>query len=272
MGIMIAIPAGEFVMGISAEQAENFVREFFQPQTDVSPYLFFKEVPQHTVKVESFEISKLETTNQEFQEFVDSGGYQNSQFWKELLTIEELNTDFERWERIKLFQDRSGKPGPATWTDGRFPEGKGNEPVEGVSWFEATAYCRWKNLRLPSEAEWEYAARGRDRRTFAWGDNKDLVPKPPQGQKTELKNAGSAEYDVSPFGVMDLSGNVSEWVDDVWHPYPNSPIGELKKVDPSYGITRGGNYLVNAAQYRVTYRQREARLTRSIGLGFRCAR
>src|SRR6185437_10729315 len=112
MGIMIAIPAGEFVMGISAEQAEIVVSQFFQAETDVNPYLFYKEVPEHKVKVESFEIGEYETTNQEFKEFVDSGGYQNPQFWNELSRIHELNTDLEGWERIQLFKDRSGKAGP----------------------------------------------------------------------------------------------------------------------------------------------------------------
>ena len=272
MSMMITIPAGEFVMGITANQAERIVADLFAEGADISPYLFYKEVPEHTVKVESFGISKLETTNQEFKEFVDSGGYQDRELWKELLSIRDLNTDLEGWERIGLFTDRTGKAGPATWTDGTFAEGKGEFPVEGVSWFEANAYCRWRKGRLPKEAEWEYAARGTDGRMFAWGNNKDLISKPEAGKTNEVKAAGSTPHDVSPFAVMDLSGNVSEWVADVWHPYPDSPIGELKKVDESYGITRGGNYLVTAAQYRVTYRQREARLTRSIGTGFRCAR
>src|SRR5205085_4781087 len=101
-------------------------------------------------------IAKYPTVNLEFKKFVDDGGYQTKEFWIELLEIASLNTDLEGWERIGLFQDRSGRPGPAAWTDGSY-QAKDHQPVEGISWFEAKAYCRWKNLRLPSEAEWEYA-------------------------------------------------------------------------------------------------------------------
>ncbi|MCI0415845.1 formylglycine-generating enzyme family protein [bacterium] len=253
---MLFIPGGEFEMGISPQEAENLVREFFHPDDEINPYLLYTETPNRKVRVQDFSISKYEITNREYKEFVDAGGYANKDLWRELVSIQELNTALMGWERIELFRDHTGNPGPASWENGTYPEGTADHPVNGVSWFEAMAYCRWKKCRLPTEAEWEYAARGADQRMFPWGNSTDV---------------GVLE-DKSPFGVVDMAGKVSEWVAETWYPYPNSPLGKLEKVEEEYGIIRGGNYLSEAFQMRTTYRERTSRLDTSMPVGFRCAR
>ena len=268
----ISIPSDEFLIGISAEQAEKVVQDFFPADADINPYLFYKEVPKHKTSVKAFQISKCETTNREFKEFVDGRGYETRELWTELMTISTLNTDLEGPARLELFRDRTNHYGPANWIDGSFPPEQADHPVECISWFEATAFCRWKKLRLPSEGEWEYSARGQDQRVFPWSNDKHLICKWPSFLTRQPSRVASNNDDRSIFGVMDLGGNVSEWVADAWHAYPNSPIGQLKQIDEAYGILRGGNYLGVAAQYRATYRQREPRLLRSLGIGFRCCK
>src|ERR1051326_3811212 len=140
MSEFISIPAGEFFMGISKEEAEKIIRDFFPPEADISPYLFYNEVPEHKANVQAFSISKFETTNEEFQEFVNAGGYQKKELWEELQTISNLSTDLDGWERINLLKDRSGRFAPANWENGSFPKNQADHPVQCVSWFEAVAY------------------------------------------------------------------------------------------------------------------------------------
>lgn len=267
---MLFIPRGEFIMGINKEQAEEIVLKSFSASSDISPYIYYNECPAHSQKVRDFRISQTEVTNEEFQEFVDGGGYQKKELWRELVEAQNLNTDLTGWDRISLFTDATGKTGPSTWKNGRYPEGKGNHPVDGVSWFEAVAYCRWKKMRLPSEAEWEYASRGSDQRLFTWGNDPAVFQKWGTRQGAQSTAAGNIAEDRSPFGVMDLARNVSEWVSDHWYLYSGAPLDPIEE-DRAYGIVRGGDYFSQPPQMRTTYRARTERIERRAGLGFRCA-
>jgi formylglycine-generating enzyme required for sulfatase activity len=266
---LVLIPEGEFVMGLSEAEAEKVVKEFYGTAT-VSPRMYFMECPEHKVKVRAFRISKYEVTNQEFKEFVSDGGYERKEFWKELIVMPNINTNYTGMDRIRLFKDTTGKFGPATWENGSFPVGKENNPVEGVSWYEAVAYCRWRKLRLPSETEWEYAARGNDKRRFPWGNDPSAASKWSEGDHTS-KPVGSVPEDRSPMGLLDMGGNVWEWTSDAWYPYPNSPVGELEKPDDTFGIIRGGTYQSSWIEMRTTFRRRMERLDRRPMNGFRCA-
>jgi formylglycine-generating enzyme required for sulfatase activity len=268
---MLYIPAGEFEMGISKEHADSLYKDFFPPESEINPSIFYNEVPNHKVRIGAFNISKFEVTNREFKEFVDDGGYAKKELWKELLSVE-LSINPVGWDRIELFKDSSGATGPSTWVNGSYGDGKADHPVDGVSWFEAIAYCRWKHYRLPSEPEWEYSARGTDQRMFPWGNSFEVISDWGDKQAAESSAAGSIAEDKSPFGVMDLARNVSEWVADVYSPYPGSPLGELEKLDEEYGVIRGGMYTSIAYQMRTTARQRHKRMDRGRGIGFRCAK
>ena len=268
---LVLIPEGEFVMGLSTEEAEQVVKDFYKPDVTVSPRMYFMECPDHKVKVRAFRISKYEVTNQEYKEFVSDGGYERKEFWKELIVSPNLNTHYTGMDRIGLFKDTTGKFGPATWANGTFASGKENHPVEGVSWYEAVAYCRWRKLRLSSEAEWEYTARGNDRRRFPWGNDASVASKLTTKEHLASKPVGSVPEDRSPMGVSDLGGNVWEWVTDSWYPYANSPVGELEKPDDTFGIVRGGTYQSSWAEMRTTHRRRMEKLDRRPMNGFRCA-
>jgi iron(II)-dependent oxidoreductase len=266
---LVLIPEGEFVMGLSEAEAEKVVKDFYGNAT-VSPRMYFMECPEHKVKVRAFRISQYEVTNQEYKEFISDGGYERKEFWKELIVMPNVNTSYTGMDRIRLFKDTTGKFGPATWENGSFPAGKENHPVEGVSWYEATAYCRWRKLRLPSETEWEYAARGSDKRRFPWGNEPSVASNWSEGDHTS-KPVGSVPEDRSPMGVLDMGGNVWEWTSDSWHPYPNSPVGELEKPDDTFGIIRGGTYQSSWIEMRTTFRRRMEKLDRRPMNGFRCA-
>ena len=268
---MILIPAAaEFIMGITKQQAESAITEFYAPAAEISPYQFYVEVPEHEVKVNSFLISKNEITNADFRQFIEGGGYENEDLWQELVQAKKINTDLPGFKRIQAFVDMSGNPAPRGWKNSMFPSGKENHPVEGVSWYEAAAFCRWRKMRLPSEAEWELAARGKDKRLFPWGNDAAVVSKWGKRQAAESTPVGAVEEDASSFGIMDMARNVSEWVQDTWYLYPKSPV-DAQPITEADGILRGGTYTSLRPEMRTTYRRKMDRLMRPYGIGFRCA-
>ena len=259
---MLFLPAGEFQMGVSVEQADEFANYFLNLQAGNNPYLFYNEIPAHPMKIKSFLISKKEVTNQEYFEFIEAGGYQRSEYWKELIAAKELNLTGAGFDRIQSFVDRSGNAGPSIWNNGKYSSGKAENPVEGISWYEAVAYCRWKKVRLPSEAEWEYAARGTDQRIFPWGNAYDVLK--------EIQTGAAAKQDKSPFGVCDLATNASEWINDSWTLYPGCPLA-TQNYDEPMGIVRGGNNYSSLYERLTTFRRMLSKVERPAGVGFRCA-
>jgi len=210
---MCDIPSGKFVRGSTQEQIQYFAGLCSQANIKCATDNFIDETPQKEVYLSAFRIDQYETTNREFQEFVDATGYK---------TMAELKGESDVWnDTIRKFvrtagADWSHPAGPGTSIVNRM-----NFPVVHVAWTDAKKYCEWVHKRLPTEAEWEKAARGTKGWLFPWGNtwaqsdetlgnyvHVDVAP--------PLAAVGSFPRGASPYGVQDMLGNVSEWVADLY--------------------------------------------------------
>ncbi len=304
---MVWIPGGTFMMGGDNDQADP------------------DEFPKHQVKLDGFWMDATEVTNAEFREFVEATGY---------ITIAERKPD---WEEIKK-QLPPGTPKPpdemlvpaslvfsspghqvnlndysqwwewkqgASWKHPTGPDsniqGKDDYPVVHVSWFDAMAYCEWAGKRLPTEAEWEWAARGgMEDKIYPWGNEHidEGDPKANSWQGTFPANnterdgfyglAPVKSYKPNPYGLYDMAGNVWEWCYDLYHyeyykelaksDLTINPKGPEESFDPQepYAVkrvTRGGSFLCNdsyCSGYRVARRMKSTQDTGLSHTGFRC--
>lgn len=234
---LVHIPAGYYIMGSPGRPAA-------EGRGDAD------EGPPHEVFVGDFYIDLYETTNAHYQEYLEA----------------------------------TGATPPLLWRRGVFPEALANHPVVYVSWYDAEAFCGWVGKRLPTEEEWEKAARGDDRRHFPWGiqfdHQKANSPQYWLAQGIDVSRGstmpvGSFESGKSPYGLYDMAGNVYEWVNNWYLPYPgnqepNVHYGQKNKV------LRGGSWYdclsygcgLSAPVYN---RSRFTPEIKNKGFGFRCA-
>ncbi|HEV8439917.1 MAG TPA: selenoneine synthase SenA [Methylomirabilota bacterium] len=238
------------------------------------PFVFDNEKWAHRVEVPPFRISTTPVTNAEFQRFVDDGGYRRRECWSR------RGWDWRRTE---------GAEHPLFWTpagDGRWYERRFDvllplepwQPVVHVNWHESDAYCRWAGRRLPTEAEWEMAATvdpatGRKSR-FPWGDD------PPAPERASLDYRAGGTIDVralpagdSPVGCRQMIGNVWEWVEDTFQPYPGFVCDPYKEYSqPYFGqkkVLKGGCWATRSRLIRSTWRNFYKHQRRNIFAGFR---
>lgn len=194
------------------------------------------EGPPHSVDVKPFFLDKTEVTNKQYAEFVQATGYKS----------------------------------PAGWGGSSYKVGTGDLPVDTVDWADARAYADWANKRLPTEAEWEFAARGTDGRLYPWGT--EWVPGrayTADSKLLTLQPVGSAPDGASPFGILDLCGNVAEWCSDNFSPYPGSTA---VPKDLTFKIVRGGNLGSPKERATTSFRNWYPPEKSVEGLGFRCAK
>lgn len=210
-----------------------------------------KNGPAHEVDLPAFEIDRFEVTNDEFARFVDETGY------------------------VTYAEQNSAK----NWRDAFEAKG-GNHPVVYVTWDDAVAYCDWAGKRLPTEAEWEKAARDEDGRIYPWGNDFPSDAEVNQYgnfKETGLRSTfpvGAFEKGVSPYGVYDMAGNVSEWTADYFVAYP----GAAADADPFFGedkrVHRGGGWFGEQGVELTTFNRNAGPpdVTANDDIGFRCAR
>ncbi len=201
------------------------------------------EAPAHEVELPAFEIDQFEVTNADFAQFVEATGYQ---------------THAEKEGRSKNWRNAA--------------EGKDNHPVVYVSWNDAVAYCEWLGKRLPTEAEWEKAARGTDGRMYPWGNDWD--PAKANGKESGLRGTavvGSFGAGASPYGVEDMAGNVWEWTADWYEPYPGSTY-RSQYFGQRFKVVRGGGWFEVDDAVRTTNRDLTSTDAANDDMGFRCAR
>ncbi|RZU45863.1 iron(II)-dependent oxidoreductase [Streptomyces sp. BK022] len=256
----ILVPGGPFTMGTSTE-----------------PWALDNERPAHVREVAPFWLDTVPVTNAAYQAFIADGGYDTERWWTP-----------DGWAHVRrnsltapLYWRREG----SQWLRRRFgvtevvpPE----EPVLHVCWYEADAYARWAGRRLPTEAEWEKAARhdpatGRSTR-YPWGDAEPGPEHANLGQR-HLSPAPVGSYPAggSPLGIRQLIGDVWEWTSSDLEPYPGFtafPYREYSEVffGPEYKVMRGGSFAVDAVACRGTFRNWDYPIRRQIFAGFRTAR
>ncbi len=150
-------------------------------------------------RVPSFLMDRYEVTNREYQAFVDQGGYAQPRYWADTFVL--LGHPLSRDSAMRLFRDRTGRPGPSTWEGGRYPPGRADYPVSGVSWYEASAYAAFAGKSLPAFAQWFLAAPP---------DVARFTVRVSNISHTEVAPVGAFKG-LGPFGTFDMAGNVAEW-------------------------------------------------------------
>jgi formylglycine-generating enzyme required for sulfatase activity len=204
---------------------------------------FDDEVPVHDVTVPEFQIDATETTVSQYKQCVMAGVCPS---------LAENPTEFCTWNVA----------------------GRENDPANCVDWHEATGYCQWAGKRLPSEEEWEYAARGTEGRPYPWGttdptDDKLCWKRYNPGTKTGEGTCVVDSYPAgdTPLGLKDMAGNVREWTMSRYCPYPDTTCNELRRV------TRGGSYATDdKSNVTTTIRRDMIVAQRGSDVGFRCAK
>ena len=158
-----------------------------------------------------------------------------------------------------------------------FPAGREKYPVDSVDWYAAQGYAAWLGGSLPTEAQWEFAARGKHGRTYPWGDGPPTRERAnffTNDSRPESEAVGSHPKGSTPEGIQDLAGNVWEWCSDWFDVYPPAADLELDPLGPVHGtgrVLRGGSYFYDAALLRAAYRNNDLAGSRYLNIGFRVA-
>jgi formylglycine-generating enzyme required for sulfatase activity len=242
----VTIPAGAFPMGSDGTK-DKLARDV--------------EKPQHKVRLDEFRIARVPVTVAQFAAFVQATGYRT--------TAEEQGSAYiytgSQWEDVK----------GANWSHPCGPQSdvrqKQDHPVTCVSWYDTQAFCQWAGVRLPTEAEWEKAARGTDGRIFPWGD--DAPTKDHCNFAMNVKDTtpvGEYPRGASPYGVLDMAGNVWEWTSSLFMPYPYDAADGREDSEGGESRTlRGGSWYLTLSRVRCASRGRGSPDLRLGDLGFR---
>jgi formylglycine-generating enzyme required for sulfatase activity len=237
-GDYVYVPAGPFEMGDTFGDGEP------------------RERPAHTVELDAFYIARLEMSNGEWKRFRDDPGYDDPRFWPGRRVVPK--------DQIPYWTQANNHGGGTPGTDGY--------PLQGVNWDSAVAYCNWLSdrtghtYRLPTEAEWEKAARGTDGRRYPWGNGIDHsianfvgsqaydTGRPVGFFDGSVRDGVQTRSNASPYGALDMAGNVMEWTAD-WYSrdyYASSPRHNPTGPETgAYKVLRGGAFNLDAAELRV---------------------
>jgi len=224
---MVLVPAGEAIVGSTNEQVEEAAKKYG------GSFVYESEAPQRKVTLKAFYIDIVEVSNAEYKKFVDATGH---------------------------------KP-PLNWEKGNYPAGKANHPVTYVTWQDAVDYATWAGKRLPSEAEWEKAARGTDGRLYPWGDEFDAGRCNVRIWGQSLDDTVPVESfptGASPYGALNMAGNVFEWTTTVDE--------KVLKEGFQNRVLKGGSFKSFDSYARCAFRLPFIPDCPGPHIGFRCAK
>lgn len=237
-GSMVPIEGGSFEMGTDSSEIPALAARYGVSRREI----FAAEVPRRRVRVGSFAMDRFEVTNAEFASFLER---------------------HPQWQRDRIPERYHNGDYLKHWTAGLYPTGQSDHPVTYVPWYAARAFCQAAGKRLPTEAEWEYAARGGEHgEVFPWGE---AAPDSTHANWSGGGKEGTTpvgRYPPNEYGLHDMAGNVWEYTADEW---PGS--GDVLR----YAI-RGGSWGGAAVNLRVRYRDSHPANGAGPHVGFRCAR
>jgi gamma-glutamyl hercynylcysteine S-oxide synthase len=268
--MMVYVPAGAFLRGTSEKRVQALRAQFGDH--------FAVETPQRSIEVSAFYIDTFEVTNQQYAHFLATP-----------------HTHRHLYAHPNAPADKNYTP--TYWRDPRLNGPR--HPVTGVDWYDAYAYCRWAGKSLPTEAQWEKAARGLHGWEFPWGNTwvasysnnvESTFGQPVLGAESWLRLLGRLRLDtlqvltqpvgsfpqgVSPYGVHDMAGNLWEWCQDSYDTtyYQTSPAqNPLGPPSSLYKVLRGGCWSSHRGQIRAAYRNYDLATDRHLEIGFRCVK
>ena len=229
---MILIPAGPFKMGSSDKDIMWAARHFHSESLD----WYRDETPLHEVTLPAFKIDKVPVTMRAFSKY----------------------------------QQATGQPPSREHDNALFNHPL--QPVVSLTWKQARDYCHWAKKRLPTEAEWEKAARGTDGRYYPWGNEADALNANIRGKGDIYRytnQGGTIPENVSPYGVMDLAGNVWEWTENWYQPHPGNQY-ENDLYGEQFKVIKGGSWNSNLDLARGSVRGKALPGQKKNYIGFRC--
>jgi formylglycine-generating enzyme required for sulfatase activity len=256
---MVLVLGGTIQVGIDATEIQQFEKIFGID----TPQLFLDEVPRHWVTVNDFYIDKYLVTNSQFKRFTEAN---------------------PEWQPGRIPPQIDNGNYLKHWATANVLAAKADHPVVNVNWYAAVAFCSWEGKRLPSEAEWEYAALGGLNALFPWGNE--------PVDKTRANYRGSSlgstspvgTYPANPYGLFDMAGNVWEFLMDEWKPYPSNSLANPVVPEHRFPdameflqvktrrVIRGGSFDGTPVNLWVNYRDSHPPGGSREFVGFRCAR
>ena len=255
---LVLIRGGTIDMGINTDEIPRFQKVFDIHNTQ----LFQDEIPKHSVTLDDFYLDKFLVTNRQFKRFIDA----NVEWQRDRIRPEIDNGNYlKHWASPETFNSHA------------------NDPVVNVNWYAAVAYCRWLGKRLPTEAEWEYAARGGRNTIFPWGDEPADKTRANYSATGLGTTSPVGSFPANPYGLFDMAGSVWQFLADEWKPYTptaqkNPVAGENRFAEgdaylqvKTRRVIRGGSFGGAPVNMWVEYRDSHPPNGSREFVGFRCA-